>query len=77
MGWVDSDYAADPDTRRSVTSYLISMNNGPISWKAKRQGCVTLSSAEAEFVAASHCGQELIYLRNLLKCLGYEQQGPT
>ena len=76
-GWVDSDFAADPDTRRSVSGYLISMNNGPISWKAKRQSCTTLSSAEAEFVAASVCGQEVIYLRNLLRDLGYSQKGPT
>eukprot|EP00961_Rhodomonas_salina_P139344 1875187-Rhodomonas_salina.1 len=46
-GWVDSDYAADPDTRRSVTGYVMSMNGAPLSWKAKRQGCVTLSSSEA------------------------------
>eukprot|EP00286_Rhodomonas_abbreviata_P022906 CAMPEP_0181315108 /NCGR_PEP_ID=MMETSP1101-20121128/15189_1 /TAXON_ID=46948 /ORGANISM="Rhodomonas abbreviata, Strain Caron Lab Isolate" /LENGTH=181 /DNA_ID=CAMNT_0023422273 /DNA_START=118 /DNA_END=663 /DNA_ORIENTATION=- len=32
-GWVDSDFAADPDTRRSMTGYLISMNNGPISFE--------------------------------------------
>eukprot|EP00961_Rhodomonas_salina_P243498 3290549-Rhodomonas_salina.1 len=57
-GWVDSDYAADPDTRRSVTGYVLSINNGPVSWRSKRQSCTTLSSAEAEFVAASICGQE-------------------
>eukprot|EP00961_Rhodomonas_salina_P214207 2892712-Rhodomonas_salina.1 len=51
-GWVDSDYAADPDTRRSVTGYVVSLNNGPVSWRAKRQSCTTLSSAEAKFVAA-------------------------
>eukprot|EP00961_Rhodomonas_salina_P054757 735670-Rhodomonas_salina.1 len=77
MGWVDSDFAADPDTRRSVTGYVISLNNGPVSWKAKRQGCVTLSSAEAEFVAASQCGQEVLYLRQLLEQLGYKQTEPT
>eukprot|EP00961_Rhodomonas_salina_P226387 3060586-Rhodomonas_salina.1 len=65
-GWVDSDYAADPDTRRLVTCYVLSMNNGPVSWHSKRQSCTTLSSAEAEFVAASICGQEVIYLRALL-----------
>ena len=76
-GWVDSDFAADPDTRRSVTGYVLSINNGPISWKSKRQSCTTLSSAEAEFVAASICGQELIYVRSLLAGLGFQQIGPT
>eukprot|EP00961_Rhodomonas_salina_P267891 3619774-Rhodomonas_salina.2 len=45
---VDSDYAADPDTRKSVTGYIVSMNNGPIACKSKRQSCVTLSSAEPD-----------------------------
>ena len=76
-GWVDSDFAADPDTRRSVTGYILSLNNGPISWKARRQECVTLSSAEAEFVAASLCGQEALYIRALLRGFGFEQTHPT
>jgi hypothetical protein len=76
-GWVDSDFAADPDTRRSVSGYILSMNGGPIAWKCKRQSCTTLSSAEAEFVAASICGQEVIYIRSLLCGLGYAQKGPT
>eukprot|EP00961_Rhodomonas_salina_P178358 2405855-Rhodomonas_salina.1 len=77
MGWVDSDYAADPDTRKSVTGYVCRINNGPITWKAKRQSCVTLSSAEAEFVAASICSQEIIYLCSTLSGFGYEQKGAT
>eukprot|EP00961_Rhodomonas_salina_P044210 593875-Rhodomonas_salina.2 len=76
-GWVDSDYASDPDTRKSVTGYVLSLNNAPVSWKAKRQDCVTLSSAEAEYVAVSMCGQEVIYLRALLRGFGTEQVRPT
>ena len=53
------------------------MNCGPVSWKAKCQSCTTLSSAEAEFVAASVCGQEVIYLRNLMSDLGQEQPEQT
>eukprot|EP00961_Rhodomonas_salina_P204614 2761327-Rhodomonas_salina.1 len=53
------------------------MNNAPVSWKAKRQDCVTLSSAEAEYVAASMAGQEVIYLRVMLRGFGYEQARPT
>eukprot|EP00961_Rhodomonas_salina_P278115 3757673-Rhodomonas_salina.2 len=52
-GWVNSDYESDPDSRKSVTGYVLSLNGTPVSWKAKRQDCVTLSSAEAEYVAAS------------------------
>ncbi len=48
---------------------------GPVSWKASRQGGVTLSSSEA-FVAASQ-GQEVLYLRALLKGFAYLQHGPT
>eukprot|EP00961_Rhodomonas_salina_P128644 1733322-Rhodomonas_salina.1 len=66
MGWVDSDYASDPDTRKSVTGYVLSLNNAPVSWKAKRQDCVTLSSTEAEYVAASMAGQEVVYLWAIL-----------
>ena len=55
-GWVDSDFAADPDTRKSMTGYLFSLNGGAVSWRSSRQGGVTLSSAEAEFVTGSVTG---------------------
>eukprot|EP00961_Rhodomonas_salina_P131146 1765102-Rhodomonas_salina.3 len=58
MEWVDSAYASNQDTRKSVTGYVLSLNNAPVSWKAKQQHCVTLGSAEAEYVAASMAGQE-------------------
>jgi len=51
--WVDNDFASHIDTRKSVTGYLMVLNDGPISWKVSRQAGVTLSSSEAEFVAAS------------------------
>ena len=35
------------------------------------------SSSEAEFVAASQAGQEVLYLRALLKGFAYLQHGPT
>jgi len=76
-GWVDSDFASDVDSRKSVTGYLLSLNGGPISWKAARQGGVTLSSSEAEFVAASQAGKEVLYLRALLKGFACPQTRPT
>ena len=58
-GWVDANSAGDTDTRRSHTV----MNGGPISGKSRRPDNVSLSTSEAEFVAASLAGQEAIYLR--------------
>jgi len=42
------------------------MNDGPISWKSRRQDNMSLSTFEAEFVAVSQAGQESIYLRKTL-----------
>jgi hypothetical protein len=77
IGWVDSDFGSDPDTRKSMTGYLMSLNGGAISWRSSRQGGVTLSSSEAEFVTASQAGQEVVYLRELLKGFGHPQKKPT
>jgi len=30
IGWVDSDFGSDPDTRKSMTGYLMSLNEGAI-----------------------------------------------
>jgi len=38
---------------------------------------VSLSTFEAEFVAASQAGQEALYLRETLKDFGYQQQQAT
>ena len=53
------------------------MNGGPISWKSRRQDNVSLSTSEAEFVAASQAGQEALYLHETLKDFGYQQQQAT
>ena len=53
------------------------MNGGPISWKSQRQDDVSLSTSEAEFVAAGQAGQDAIYLRETLNDFGYSQTKAT
>jgi hypothetical protein len=76
-GWVDSDLAADVDSRRSHTGYIIMLNGGAVSWKSRRQDCVFPSTSEAEYVAASQCGQEVYYMREILRDFEYAQTAPT
>ena len=53
------------------------LNWAAIAWKSKRQNVVALSSAEAEFMAASSLVQEVIYVRRLLTNLGFPQEFAT
>jgi len=53
------------------------MNGGPISWKSRRQDIVSVSTSEAEFVAASQAGQEAIYLLETSTDFGFSQTKAT
>jgi len=37
----------------------------------------SLSTSEAEYVAASHCGQEVYYMREILRDFGFAQTAPA
>jgi hypothetical protein len=73
----DASFAMCPLTRKSHAGYVIFLNHGPISYKSKLQNIVTLSSAEAEFVALSDVTCEVKYLRELSRGLGYPQREAT
>jgi hypothetical protein len=73
----DADWAGDSTDRRSITGYIMKINGSTVSWASKKQTTVSLSSAEAEYMAAGAATQEIIWLRGLLSELGWPQQSPT
>lgn len=73
----DADHAGCPDTRRSTTGYFLKMGTGAISWSSKKQSSVAWSSTEAEYIAASTAGQEIIWMRGLLKELRFKIDEPS
>ena len=77
VGYSDSDWAGDTDDRKSTSGYVFLVGDTAITWKSKKQSCVALSTAEAEYIALSQAAQEALWLRQLATDLQDEQQQPT
>ena len=72
-GYVDADWASCTDDRRSYTGYAFILANAAVSWDAKKQRTVALSSTESEYMALCEGTKEAIYLRNLLEEIGIQK----
>lgn len=72
----DSNYASNKDTRRSVTGYAIYYNGALVSWKSKSQDTVTMSSTEAEYIAAATCAMEMVFVKQIIESIQFEVKLP-
>ncbi|XP_050909493.1 secreted RxLR effector protein 161-like [Lathyrus oleraceus] len=55
IGYSDSDWNVDLDDRNNTTSFVFFMGDPAFTWMSKKQPIVTLSTCEAEYVAAISC----------------------
>ena len=74
--YCDSDWAQDPDDRKSTTGYVVMIAGGPVSWQCKKQPTHALSATEAEFVALTECTKDILWLTYFLTELGIEYDTP-
>ena len=73
-GYVDADMASDKDSRRSTTGYVFTVGGTTVSWISKLQQFVSLSTMEAEYVAAIEASNEMIWLQRFMEELGKKQE---
>ena len=71
-GYSDADWAGDIVDRISTTGYVFLMSGGAVSWRSKKQSCVALSTAEAEYMALASTFQEAIWMKKLLSSLNID-----
>ena len=69
-GFTDADWGACIEDRRSYTGFAFILGGGPVSWEAKKQRTVALSSTEAEYMALTEATKEAIHLKGFLEELG-------
>lgn len=75
-GFADADWG-NSESRRSTTGMMARYNKSIIYWRSKMQKTVSLSTAEAEYYAASEMAIEILYLRNLLANMGFPEHPDT
>eukprot|EP00253_Pinus_taeda_P020809 PITA_20809 len=63
VGFTDFDWAGDPDDQKSTAGYVFTLGSGPITWACKKQGAISLSSAEVEYRGAIEASKEALWLR--------------
>ena len=74
VGYVDSNYANDRDSRKSTTSYVFTFCGACISWKSQLQHIVALSTTETEYIATTEAFKEAIWLYGLIKEIGFSKE---
>jgi hypothetical protein len=63
-GYTDAD-GASQEHCHVISRYAFIIDGGTVSWSSRKQELVTLSTAEAKYVAVTHATKECIWLRCL------------
>jgi len=64
------------DARLLGTCSMFKTFGGPVAWSSRRQPTTALSTTEAEYMASSDATRQAIWLRLLLKNLGFSDSSP-
>ena len=77
IGFTDSDYAGCLEDRKSTSGYVFMLSSGAVAWSSRKQPIVTLSTTEAEFVAAAACSCQAVWMKRIMQKLGYDGSKST
>lgn len=76
-GYGDSNYATNPDSRKSVSGKFVFVGRTPYAYGTSRQAVVATSSAEAELYALCDTCASVVEARVALAALGLLAPGPS
>jgi hypothetical protein len=69
-GFCDADWAGNIDDRKSTSGGCFFLGNNLVAWLSKKQNSVSLSTAEAEYIAAGSCCAQLLWMKTMLHDYG-------
>ena len=73
VGFSNLDWANIADDRKSTIGGCFYVGANLVAWMSKKQNSVSLSTVEAEYIAAGSCCSQLLWLKKLLSDYGISQ----
>nr|GFA64546.1 copia protein [Tanacetum cinerariifolium] len=70
-GFLDINYAGCKDTFKSTSGEAQFLGEKIASWSSKKQDCMALSTAKAEYVSLSACCAQVLWMRRQLTDYGF------
>ncbi|KAJ9538151.1 hypothetical protein OSB04_030884, partial [Centaurea solstitialis] len=65
IAYTDSDHAGCKLNRKSTSGACQFLGDKLVSWSSRKQNCVSLSTAEAEYVAAACCNNQEFWIEHI------------
>ena len=75
--FIDSDHARCKLDRKSTSDACQFLGYKLVSWSSKKQNCVPLSTAEAEYVAATSSCSQVLWMKTQIADYGYTMRRIT
>jgi hypothetical protein len=59
LGYLDAN-GVTQEHRHAISGYAFLINGGTVSWSSQKQELITLSTAESEYITATHAAKEAL-----------------
>ena len=76
-GYSDVDWAKNANDRKSTSRDCFYVGNNLVSWMSKKQNSISLSTIEAEYIAASSYCTQLLWMQKFFHDYGIYQEHLT
>ncbi|QRW23943.1 Retrotransposable element Tf2 protein [Rhizoctonia solani] len=77
IGYSDADWGSNLIDRKSISGHVFMLGGAAVSWSAKKQATVALSTMEAKYMALSHACTQALWMRQFFEELYLYADAPT